>query len=345
MTDPLDGVLDAYAKHDRLSYSILVTCRGSVLYERSCGVADPESGEPLTSRSSFNLASVTKPFTALCIMQLEAGGLLRLDEDIRTWLPDVPAEGVTVRHLLTHTCGLPEYFELYERYYPKNRILGNRDVLELLRQQRAAPRFAPGEVFEYCNTGYVLLALLIEAASGCPAAEYMVRNVLAPAGIEGAFPFVFGQRGRSNMVQGFEVTGNGLRVRALDNMDGTFGDGNLYASVTDLRKWADALAAGRLLDLDRLAEAFVPFHPSGGGGSTYGLGWRIDEEAGFAWHTGSWAGVRNYVRFGRGSGPDVFLLTNSSFGKRDTLVAELNAILSWAGSNSSAKPGARPTPV
>jgi hypothetical protein len=130
------------------------------------------------------------------------------------------------------------------------------------------------------------------------------------------------------MVRGFEITEGGRRPKCLDNMDGTFGDGNLYASVGDLRKWTDALAGGELLDLDRLSVAFIPFNPAGGGESNYGLGWRVDPEGGFAWHTGSWAGSRHFVRFGRGRGPNVFFLSNSTFGKRDDLVSELNRILS-----------------
>jgi CubicO group peptidase (beta-lactamase class C family) len=146
--------------------------------------------------------------------------------------------------------------------------------------------------------------------------------------MDDAFPFEFGQPERPGTVRGFELTDNGRRLKSLGKMDGTFGDGNLYASITDLRKWADALARGELLEPDRLEEAFVPFRPTGGGGSICGLGWRVDPEEGFVWHTGSWAGSRNYVRFGRGRTPDAFLLSNSSFGKRDALVESLNAILS-----------------
>jgi len=324
----LDGLLDAYAESEGLSCAMLVTRGGELLYERCGGVADPESGEPLTRRSSFNLASVTKPFTALCVMQLEEEGLLGLDADVRSWLPDAPWEGVAVRHLLTHTSGLPEYFSYYEKLFPKDRILRDRDVLEMFREERPAPEFAPGEAYEYCNTGYVMLALIVEAACGVSLAEYMTRNVLGPAGMEDAFPYEFGWPERPGMVRGFEVTGGRPRLKNLDCMDGVFGDGNLYASVTDLRKWLDALAGGELLSLEHLEAAFVPFVPSGGGGSIYGLGWRVDPEEGFAWHTGSWAGSRNYVRFGRGRGPDAILLSNSSFGNRDRLVAELNRILS-----------------
>lgn len=323
----LDRLLDAYTESDGLSYSMLVARDGEVLYERSCGVADPESGEPLTSRSSFNLASVTKPFTALCILQLVERDLLELDADIRNWLPGAPCEGVTVRHLLTHTSGLPEYFDYYERCFPKDRILHNRDVLEMFGREKPALKFAPGEVYDYCNTGYVFLALIVETISGISLTDYMIENVIAPAGMDDAFPFAFGQDERPGMVRGFEITERGRRLKSLGNIDGAFGDGNLHASITDLRKWMEALAKGELLNLDLLEEAFIPFSPTGGDGSIYGLGWRIDPDEGFAWHTGSWAGSRNYVRFGRGRGPDAFLLSNSSFEKRDELVAELCGIL------------------
>ncbi len=328
MKGRLEDLLDSYADTDGLSYSMLVAESGEVRYERSCGVADLESGEPLTSRSSFNLASVTKPFTALCVMQLAARGLLELDSDVRTWLPEAPCEGASVRHLLSHTSGLPEYFECYEKYFAKDRILRNRDVLEMFRKEKPTLKFAPGEAYDYCNTGYVFLALIVEAICGASLADYMVENVIDPAGMKDAFPFEFGQPERPGTVRGFEISDGGRRPKDLGNMDGTFGDGNLYASVTDLHRWSDALSKGELLSLDRLEEAFVPFRPSGGEKSIYGLGWRVDAERGFAWHTGSWAGSRNYVRFGRGRGPDAFLLSNSSFESRDRLVGELNGILS-----------------
>jgi CubicO group peptidase (beta-lactamase class C family) len=328
LTSRLEGLLDLHAERDGLSCCLLVARGGEILYERSRGTADPESGQPLSSRSPFNLASATKPFTALCVLQLAERELLRLDDDIRTWLPEAPCGGVSVRHLLTHTSGLPEYFEYYEKCYPKGRTLHNSDVLEIFRAEKPALKFAPGAAYDYCNTGYVFLALIAEAACGSSLAEYVKRNVIDPAGMDDAFPFEFGGAERPGMVRGFEVTESGPRLKPLTEMDGTFGDGNLYASVTDLRRWADALAEGDLLSLDRLEEALVPFCPGGGGGSIYGLGWRIDPEEGFAWHTGSWAGFRNYVRFGRGRGPDAFLLSNSSFEKRDALVEALNGILS-----------------
>ena len=331
MCSRLNALLDGYVEQDGLSYALTITRDGATLFERTCGVADPDTGSPLTSRSAFNLASVTKPFTALCVMQLKQQGLVDYDTDIRVWLPEVPGGALAVRHLLTHTSGLPEYFELYRRGRSADETLRNRGVLELIRLERPERKFAPGDAFEYCNTNYILLALIVEAASGQPLADYIVPNVIVPSGMADAFPFMYGQAERPGMVRGFDVLPDGgHRRKELDAMDGVFGDGNLYGSIADLRSWAEALASGRLLDPTLLRDAFEPFRLNSGQLSYYGLGWRIDPQQGFPWHSGSWAGSRNYVRYGRGSDFNVFLLSNSSFARRSELVGALNEYLASA---------------
>ncbi|MCX7805385.1 MAG: beta-lactamase family protein [Planctomycetota bacterium] len=332
MLPRLNSILDGYVERDGLSFVMIVRRGGATIFERASGVADPETGAPLTLHSPFNLASVTKPFTALCIMQLRQRGALEYDDDIREWLPEVPCEGITVRHLLTHTSGLPEYFEPFRKRGPGNGILRNRGVLELICRERPERLFPPGDAFHYCNTNYILLALIAEAAAGKPLAEYIVPNVLVPAGMSDAFPFMYGQAERPGMVRGFEILpGGGYRLKGLGEMDGVFGDGNLYASAADLCSWSGALASGRLVAPALLEEAFRPFRLNGGEPSYYGLGWRIDRRLGFPWHAGSWMGCRNYIRYGRGDGFDVVLLSNSSFARQDELIKALNECLDSAG--------------
>jgi CubicO group peptidase (beta-lactamase class C family) len=286
-----------------------------------------------TRETSFNLASVTKPFTALCVARLKETGRVTYAGDVRAWLPRFPYAGIAVRHLLAHTSGLAEYFPLYERLRPPGRLFTNQDLLELLVTERPAVNSPPGARYEYCNTNYALLGLVIDAATGMPATEYVRRHVLEPAGMTNAFPYRFGHgMERPGMAEGFEFTSGGLRWKRLRGLDGVFGDGNLYASISDLRHWARALRNETLARKETLAEALAPESLNDGTVLDQGLGWKLDRERGFAWHQGTWAGFRNYVRFSLSGGPDVFFLSNSSFGGLEAFRARLAQLLADAGS-------------
>lgn len=145
---------------------------GEIVSKGALGFRDPEDKQPLTEDSIFQLASVTKQFTAAAVMLARRQGLLDLDDEITKYFPEIPYPGVTVRHLLTHTSGIPDYFDdadwFIKIWKEEKRVPGNDEILRFLCETKAKPYFAPGEGLEYSNTGYNLLALLVERPPAFP---------------------------------------------------------------------------------------------------------------------------------------------------------------------------------
>lgn len=290
--------------HERAQFNgvVLVARNGRITYSRALGVANPATNEPLHLTSAFNLASVSKQFMAMLIMQLQERGKLRYDDPVRTYLPDFPYDSITVRHLLTHTSGLPEYFALAERYAGPLDTLTNADVGRLLRTYKPPLRFRPGDRWEYCNTGYVLLGSLIEQVTGMPVAQVFERQIARPLGLKNTtvYHLKAGLPSPANRVWGFRRENGRNLPDDLIPLDGVVGDGNVYASAEDLLRWDQALYTDKLVRRSTLADAFKPVRLNRRGSDSaatypYGFGWALDTKSGNMWHTGSWAGFYTLI--------------------------------------------------
>ncbi|MBQ6568747.1 MAG: beta-lactamase family protein, partial [Clostridia bacterium] len=162
--------------------------KGEIISKGTMGYCDPDNTQPITEDTIFQLASVSKQFTSTAVMLLIRKGLLRLEDDITTFFPELVAyKGVTVRHLLTHTGGVPDYFDdadwFIKIWEEEKRVPGNGEIVRFLCETELKPYFAPGEKLEYSNTGYNLLALLVERLSGVPYEQYLQKNIFEPAGM------------------------------------------------------------------------------------------------------------------------------------------------------------------
>src|SRR5437870_3927827 len=154
----IDSVLTYLYQHQLFNGTILIGEKGKVLYKKAFGISSAFNGKPLTTASSFNLASVSKQFTAMMIMILKEQGKLQYDDAVQKYLPSFPYETITIRQLLTHTSGLPEYFDIAERYMNLLDTLTNANALALLSEKKPPLVFQPGDKWEYCNTNYTTLA-------------------------------------------------------------------------------------------------------------------------------------------------------------------------------------------
>ncbi len=150
--------------------------KGEILYEGAFGDAELSTYRPLTSRSVFNLASVSKPITATAILLLVQEGKLNLDDAVQKWIPNLPYEGITIRHLLNHTSGLPDYLDLFEKYWDKTKIADNDDLLMYLTKYKPERLFVPNERVEYSNTGYILLAIIVERVTNMGFSVFFTRK-------------------------------------------------------------------------------------------------------------------------------------------------------------------------
>jgi CubicO group peptidase (beta-lactamase class C family) len=309
--------------HDRGQFdgAVLVARGGRVVYRRGFGTASAGSRAPFTPATPSCLASVSKPFTALAIMMLRERGRLRYDDPVARHLPEFAryAPAVTIRHLLTHTSGVPDYSSDLAIERPG---LRNADVLRAVVRSGQL-RFRPGQRYEYSNTGYVLLALVVERVTGRPFADFLRAEILAPLGRARTFVHTDPRRKPAGVAVGYSAFGYEDDYRAV-----VTGDGGMYASVDDLYAFDRALYTDRLVRQSTLAEAFVPAAVREGT-TTYGLGWNVAYEAGVTrlWHTGNTAGFRAFIERRLGDRSVVIMLTNRGNSRRAEINAAIRRIL------------------
>jgi len=272
--------------------SVLVLKDGEPTIRASYGMSDIEAQVGVTPATNFRLASVSKQFTAAGILLLNEDGKLRLDDRLSQWLPSLPAatREVTLRHLLTHTSGLIDYEDVMSPTLTTQ--LNDRDVLRLLETQDRT-YFAPGTGYRYSNSGYVLLGLVIEQASGQSFTEFLRRRIFEPLGMRDTVAHVESRTVVSHRAYGYSYE-NGKWLRTDQSpTSATLGDGGIYSSIDDLARWDAALYDNRLLRAGSLAAAFAPATRTDDSEIEYGFGWRITGET--LWHSGESIGFRNVL--------------------------------------------------
>ena len=293
----LDSVLSLLNKTDRFNGTVLYAEKGKVLYKKAFGVTDFRSNEPLTTQSAFNLASVTKQFICMGIMILKEKGLLQYDDDCNKYIPGLPYEGISIRNLMTHTSGIPEYFDVFQRYKTALDTLTNEKLLLLYERVNPPLDFSTGTKWQYCNTNYLLLVGIIERVSKQPIEVFIQKNICAVLGLKDTYVYhVLMPSVPANHVYGFEATGEKRKLNDLVSVDGVVGDGNIYSSVEDLYKWDQSLYTEKLVKKATMAEALQPVQLKDGTTYPYGFGWFIEKDKDQQYfHTGGWAGFINLI--------------------------------------------------
>jgi len=324
----IDSLINYYHESQGLSLTMLIAKNDSIIYQNATGFVHPETKEPLSINSPFNLASVSKQFITMCAMILNEDNKLDYDQNVKNYVPDFPYDNITVRHLMTHTSGLPEYFEYYENYFPKNKIFTNQDMLEMFIEHKPNLNFSPGDKYSYSNTGYLILVLALEKAAGKPLTDFITEKIIKPLNLANTFPYNLTMDVYpTNRVYGHRWSNDSLTLNDLFNIDGVFGDGNMYSSATDLQKWSQALYNNILVSDSTLNEAFTPFTLNNGEKSNYGFGWGIDESNSRVSHSGGWVGFSTYIQRDLKEHLELVILTNSSFSKGKEFREKVNSIL------------------
>jgi len=306
--------------------AVLVIADGRVVLEQGYGVTDLRTRRPIDARTNFRLASVTKQFTAAAVMLLVRDGKLRYEDHLADIFPDFPAYGrsITVRQLLNHTSGLPDYEDLMPSPDPARAVedvqINDAGVLELLKRQEAG-RFAPGTRWAYSNSGYVLLGLVVEKASGVPFDEFLRQRVFIPLRMIGTVAYVRGKNEVPHRAYGHTNVDGLWRETDQSPTSATLGDGGVYSSLADLEKWDEALRAHILLtELEMqaaLTPVSVPESPPtepDGAPAAYGFGWFLNPWHGRArmWHYGETIGFRTAIQRFTDDGLTVVILLNRS---------------------------------
>ncbi|MDP9478317.1 MAG: beta-lactamase family protein [Actinomycetota bacterium] len=317
--------------------SAAVLLRGQPLLIGGYGMADIELSVPATPDTVYELASVTKPFTATAVALLSEDGELGLDDPVRTYFPESPPawSEVTVRHLLAHTSGIPNYFEL-DTFRPRGEFDWRLDYDqgEFLAAVAAAPlRFRPGERSGYSNSGYYLLGMLVERVAGEPYGRFLARRIFEPLGMGSTC-----LNDRAAIIPG-RADGYTLRDGALGNAEYTsntwaYAEGGIVSSASDMARWDAALTEGRVLPPPLLRRMWEPARLSDGRAGEFGLSWWAGEIGGrrVIAHNGSKPGFSSdHVRF-VGEGLSVVLLANRDGVQLRRLVEAVAGLLPIGGS-------------
>ena len=291
----IDSALTYLHQRELFNGTVLIAEKGKVLYKKAFGVRSAQ-GEPLTTASSFNLASVSKQFYAMMVMMLKEQGKIAYDDPVQKHLPKFPYGTITIRHLLNQTSGLPEYFDIAQGRMILLDTLTNATMIDILAERKPPLVFDPGTRWDYCNTNYTTVGSVIEAASGMKPEDFLQQYICRPLKMNDTYIYHLKQKqSRSSRVFGFRIEGGKRVVDDLIRFDGIVGDGNIYSSVEDLLKWDQALYTEKLVKKATLQEAFTSGRLNNGEKTGYGFGWGVDESGKKLSHTGGWVGFRTII--------------------------------------------------
>lgn len=328
----LDSIFAPLADTKTPGLAVLVRKNGQTIFERGYGVTDLRTFRKIDSKTDFRLASFTKQFTALAVMLLVHDSKLRYDQRITDIFPDFPAYGraITIRHLLTHTSGLPDYEDLMAPTYTALHQIQDDEVLALLEHQ-TAPKFAPGTKWAYSNSGYVLLGLIVAKVSGLPFWEFLHDRIFGPLGMHQTIAFVKGSNVVPHRAYGHTKEASGFVETDQSPTSATLGDGGVYSNLEDLAKWDAALAAHTLLSEKEMQPALTANEGALNEGKpvSYGFGWFLDPYKGHKrmWHTGSTIGFRSVIeRFPNDKLTVIILCNRTDLDPSDLAVKAVDAL-------------------
>ncbi|MDD5571059.1 MAG: serine hydrolase [Bacteroidales bacterium] len=294
----LDSLLESNYEKRVFNGSILIAENGHVIYKNAYGYARFRTKEKINTQTSFQLASVSKIFTAIAVMMLEEQKKIKYDDDIKKYIRDFPYDGITVRNLLNHRSGLQNYIYVAENYRDRSLGFTNNDIMKMFVDNNIELEFKPGRRFKYCNTNYAILALLVEKVSKQPYDEFVKKNIFDVLGMNNSFVYNKSKFGSAkNYATGYRHMKRGYSEEIHDYLDGIVGDKGIYSTVEDLYNFDCALNTDKLVKQSTLKEAFFPGKNSKKNSfKDYGFGWRLKFVDGkkIVYHFGWWRGYRTY---------------------------------------------------
>jgi len=308
----LDEYMTGQHKYFQFNGNVLVAKNGSPIYQGAFGYADYNTKRMLNDSSVFELASLSKQFTAMGIMILKEKRQLSYDDNVKKFLPDFPYDNITIRHLLTHTSGLPSYEDQFEKNWDHKKIAYNKDVIDMLKQVNDTLYFTPGTKWKYSNTGYAILALIIDRVWAMDYDKFMSKYIFQPLGM--THTFIYNTRRSTNKFPanyalGYVYSDSLKRYILPDSLkkydmvyylDGIAGDGCVNSTIIDLFKWDRALYTDKLVGKATLDEMLSPLVQTSPADTTsfYGFGVMVQphsDKGKVISHTGSWPGYRTTI--------------------------------------------------
>lgn len=319
----IDSLLTMLHNQNQFNGNVLVLNKEKEIFNKSYGYANLETKEKLNSNSVFELASVSKQFTAMGIILLKEQGKLKYEDDFTKYIPELSFyKGITIKNLLNHTSGLKDYMSLANKKWDKNKIATNKDIIELMSKSKDTLYFKTGSQFSYSNTGYLLLASIIEKVSGKSYGDFLKESIFKPLKMNNTF--VLNRRHKPvkliNYAYGYVEDDNKNKVlpdslKYLDfiiYLDGIYGDGMVNSTVNDLVLWHKSLKNNTLISKEVFNEITTLEKFEDGKENTYSFGWRLkkDDDNFVMSHSGSWPGYKTYIKRDVKNDDVIIVLTN-----------------------------------
>lgn len=324
----IDSLMSAYDSDTLPSASLAVMMGNKVVYKKSYGMADLETGKQATSKTNYRLASVSKQFTAASIILLIEKKKLGYQTKLTEIFPEFPSYGevITVHHLLNHTSGLVDYEELI----PDSVTIPvlDADVLRIMKGVDSV-YFKPGEKYQYSNTAYALLALAVEKYSRMKFPDFLKKYIFTPSGMKNTLAFVNGYNTVPDRAYGYSIRLDTARRTDQSVTSSVLGDGGIYSNIDDLTAWCQALNNGKLLTKKSWMLATSRKQLNDGSAVDYGYGWHLKTWRGMetVWHTGSTIGFRNVLYRIPEKKLSVIILTNRNSGTREDSAEKILSIV------------------
>lgn len=295
--------------------SILVAKNGKILFEEHVGRKDLRQKDPIESTSTYQLASVSKQFTAAAILLLYQEGKLDLDDFASKYLTGFPYQNIKIRHLLNHTSGLPNYMYAAEKNWKSKLPPDNTEMLNLMGKLKMQPYFKPGEKFNYSNTGYFILASIVSKVSNQSLSDFLDSRFFKPLNMQYTYVHNSNEKTKNDELIGFRKYGKSYIAIPFTVNDGVVGDKGIYSNVSDLYKWNQSLEMNTILTKPILAQAYLPGKTNSGKIVPYGFGFRLKQEidSELVYHNGVWNGFSTTLRSYKADEITIIILSNNSF--------------------------------
>jgi CubicO group peptidase (beta-lactamase class C family) len=308
----IDAIFASLKSSDAPGAAVLVVRDGKPVFRVGYGVTDLRTRSRIDARTDFRLASFTKQFTATCIMLLVRDGKLHYDDHLTDIFPEFPEYGkaITVRNLLNHISGLPDYEDILMKQYPNTppdqipQIL-DAGVLKSLEQQTGG-QFPAGSKWQYSNSGYAVLAMIVEKVSGKPFGQFLHDRIFAPLKMNNALAYEKGKNEVPHRAYGHTKQEDGsMQQTDQSPTSAVLGDGGIYSSIDDLEKWDRALREHTLVSEAEMQPALIPVQTTSGSAKfengkpvSYGFGWFLDPYQGHRrmHHDGETIGFRTTIQ-------------------------------------------------
>jgi CubicO group peptidase (beta-lactamase class C family) len=317
----LDSIFSKYNKMGVFNGTVIYGEHGREIFKHAYGYTDFKNKIPLSTSSAFQLASVSKMFTAAAIMILKEKGKLNYDDSIIGYIPEFPFGKVTIRNLLNHRSGLSNYMYLADNKWNVLKPLANEDMIDLFVQHKPECYFQPDKGFQYNNTNYALLGSIVERISGEPFDQFVKENIFEPLEMNHSFIYCLTVDSLVGGdvpvgVPGYQIRNGRLSKVENNYLNGVIGDKGVYSTVEDLFKFSHALDNGTLLESATVEEAFTGGSPdSQRRKDNYGFGWRIRKDMdSTVYHFGWWKGFRTYFIRDMKNEKVLIVLTNTTKG-------------------------------